>query len=132
MLPKLQYSVIWFLPASIDHWLVGSKFLLGIIQPGEKGSTSAIQLRKSLLRYCLLSWTLLMSTISPIMKKKYADSAEPNELLAKRLITQNEIQKLMRNETGSMAWWDKWWLPMNWCMLLINKELHEKGHLPRY
>ena len=112
--------------------LVGSKFLLGIIQPGEKGSTSAIQLRKSLLRYCLLSWTLLMSTISPIMKKKYADSAEPNELLSKGLITQNEIQKLMRNETGSMAWWDKWWLPMNWCMLLINKELHEKGHLPRY
>ena len=112
--------------------LVGSKFLLGIIQPGEKGSTSAIQLRKSLLRYCLLSWTLLMSTISPIMKKKYADSAEPNELLAKGLITQNEIQKLMRNETGSMPWWDKWWLPMNWCMLLINKELHEKGHLPRY
>ena len=74
----------------------------------------------------------MMSKISPIIKKEYANSTKPNELLTKGLITQSEIQKLMRNETGSMAWWDKWWLPMNWGMLLINKELHEKGHLPRY
>ena len=107
------------------------KIILGIVLPGEKGPYSAMKLKKKLLRYCLLSWTLLMSKISPILKAKYANDADPNELLAKGLITPQEVKILTRNDNTSMAWLDKWWIPMNWCMLLINKELHESGHLPR-
>ena len=99
--------------------------------PGEKGPYSAMILKKKLLRYCLLSWTLLMSKISPILKAQYANNVDPNELLNKGLITPPEVDILTRKDKTSMAWLDKWWMPMNWCMLLINKELHESGHLPR-
>lgn len=114
-----------------SYFLTLMLIILGIVLPGEKGPYSAMKLKRKLLRYCLLSWTLLMSKISPILKAKYANDADPNELLAKGLITPQEVKILTRNDNTSMAWLDKWWIPMNWCMLLINKELHESGHLPR-
>ena len=99
--------------------------------PGQKGKDSAMKLKKTVMRYCLLSWTLLMSKISPILKAQYAINVDPDELLNKGLITPQEVDILTRKDETSMAWLDKWWMPMNWCMLLINKELHESGHLPR-
>jgi len=124
---KRWWSQISHMPMITDVTMV----LNGIVLPGEKGPYSAMKLKRKLLRYCLLSWTLLMSKISPILKAKYANDADPNELLAKGLITPQEVKILTRNDNTSMAWLDKWWMPMNWCMLLINKELHESGHLPR-
>jgi len=124
---KRWWSQISHMPMITDVTMV----LNGIVLPGEKGPYSAMKLKKKLLRYCLLSWTLLMSKISPILKAKYAKDADPNEVLAKGLITPEEVKILTRNDNTSMAWLDKWWIPMNWCMLLINKELHESGHLPR-
>ena len=106
--------------------------ILGIVLPGEKGSYSAMILKKKLLRYCLLSWTLLMSKISPILKAQYANNVDPNELLNKGLITPQEVDILTRKDETSMAWLDKWWMPMTWNMLIINNEMNENGHLPRY
>ena len=104
----------------------------GIIVPGEKGSMSAMKLKKTLLRYCMLSWTLMMGKISPSIKEKYTnDASNTAALISKGLVTQSEIEKLSKNDGTSMVWSDKWWIPMTWSMLLINKEMNEKGHLPR-
>lgn len=92
--------------------------------PGEKGSMSAMILKKTLLRYCMLSWTILMGKISPIIKEKYTNT---DALIVKGLVTTSEIKKLYKNDDDLV-----WWIPFEWSMLLINKEMNEKGHLPRF
>ena len=92
--------------------------------PGEKGSMSAMILKKTLLRYCMLSWTILMGKISPIIKEKYTNT---DALIVKGLVTTSEIKKLYKNDDDLV-----WWIPFEWSMLLINKEMNEKGHVPRF
>ena len=93
---------------------------------------SAMKLKKTLLRYCMLSWTLMMGKISPSIKGKYTnDASNTAALISKGLVTPSEIEKLSKKDGTSMVWLDKWWIPMTWSMLLINKEMNEKGHLPR-
>jgi hypothetical protein len=99
-----------------------TNILNGTVQPGEKG----IQLKKTILRYCLLSWTLLMHKISPIMKKEYPYLSE--QLFDKGLITKVEVEKLTKKHQTSD---ELWWIPINWCMQLVNTELNENGLLPK-
>ena len=61
---------------------------------GIKGEESALNLKKKILRYSALSYTLLMSSISEPMEKKFMDINRPDILIEKNLVTKEEIESL--------------------------------------
>jgi hypothetical protein len=104
--------------------------LNGIIQPGDKGTHAALEFKKRLLRHALLSYTLMMITISPSMRKMYGNG---DKIVEKGIATWDGAIKRLRKEQGSkLGWMDKWWLPINWCCHLVREESSgSKGHIPR-
>ena len=52
---------------------------------------AARELRKKIVRYCLLSWTMCMASISMPLKEKFKDDENFKE---KRLITEKELAAL--------------------------------------
>ena len=103
-----------------------------MVVAGEKGSISAIRFKKTILRYCMITWTLMMAKISPVIADNYIENNRPDKLIEMGLITPEEVEKLSEKDGTSMIWSDKWWMPMTWNMLIINNEMKENGHLPRY
>ena len=80
----------------------------------------------------MLTWTLMMAKHSPVIAEEYIENNSPDKLIEMRLLTREEFEKLSENDGTSMLWSDNWWVPMTWNMLLVNKEMNENGHLPRY
>ena len=52
---------------------------------------AARELRKKIVRYCLLSWTMCMASISMPLKEKFKDDEQFKD---KRLITEKELAAL--------------------------------------
>ena len=67
---------------------------LTYILKGIKGEESALNLKKNILRYAALSYTLLMSSISEPMEQKYMNINRPDILIEKNLVTKEEIESL--------------------------------------
>ena len=61
---------------------------------GTKGEESALNLKKKILRYSALSYTLLMSSISEPMEEKFMNLNRPDILIEKNLVTKEEIESL--------------------------------------
>ena len=82
-----------------------------------KGEESALRFKKMILRYCALSYALLMTTICPEMKKKFSDHGS---IFEKGLATQFEIKCLRMKQTCT-TWMEKWWIPINWACCITQK-----------
>ena len=80
-----------------------------------------MELKKTILRQCALSYTLLMKTISSDMKSNFKDA---EAIIEKGLATQAEIDSL------GTFWTEKWWIPINWACCRAQKEQNADGHLP--
>ena len=104
----------------------------GMVVAGEKGPISAIRFKKTILRYCMITWALMMAKISPIIADGYIENNSPDQLIEMGLITPEEFEKLSESDGTSMTWSDKWWMPMTWNMIMIKNEMNENGHMPRY
>jgi hypothetical protein len=102
--------------------------LNGSIRPGEKGVQAALEFKKKLLRHALLSYTLMMITISPSMLKMYGDA---DKIVEKGIATMDAIHQLKKDQGSKLGWMDKWWLPINWCCQLVREESGLEGHIPR-
>ena len=97
--------------------------------PGKKGRQSALDLKKRILRHCILSYTLLFITISPTLKKKYSSG---EDLVIKGLASwDGAIARLKKDQGSNLGWMDKWWVPINWCCHLIRHESGPDLHVPR-
>ena len=94
---------------------------------GSKGKESADQFKSKIVRYSLLSWTMLMCQVGKQFQKLYGTQ---EAIIRKGLATEKEMEKLNKNDNTSMGWLDKWWVPLNWCCRMIRIEIHkEGGHL---
>ena len=80
----------------------------------------------------MITWTLMMAKISPVIADNYIENNRPDKLIEMGLITPEEVEKLSEKDGTTMIWSDKWWMPMTWNMLIVNNEMNENGHLPRY
>ena len=85
---------------------------------GEKGEESALQLKKTILRYCAFSYTLLMSSICPELKKIFSENE--TAIIEKGLATPSEIEQIKMKQTY-VSCLEKWWLPINWACCIAQK-----------
>ena len=114
---------------------------------GNKGLDSATKFKKTILRYCLLSWTMMFTHVNLKMKDKYGMTEDA--IIEKGLATTEEIKKLKGKATlnvgrsnfisfekdllsqSKLTWLDHWFVPLNWCCHMIKDELSKGGHIPR-
>ena len=91
---------------------------------GSKGKESADQFKSKIVRYSLLSWTMLMCQVGDQFQKLYGTQ---DAIIKKGLATEKEMEILNKNDNTSMGWLDKWWVPLNWCCRMIRNEIHKDG-----
>jgi len=89
-----------------------------------EGEAAALELRKKIARYCLLSWTMCLSSICRPLNDKFNTT---QQFIDKKLITQSEL-KALKVKTGSEeGWMNQWWMPITWAICLINPLRKQKG-----
>ena len=84
-----------------------------------KGEVTAQELRKTILRYCLLSWTMCLSRISASLKDKFKDAHVYN---AKEILNQREYAQV-KSENSNECWLEEWTTPLLWQMILMANDL---------
>ena len=90
---------------------------------------SALELKKKILRHCLLSYALVMASVSPGFAKVYSGS---DQFVKKGLADYEYDIRRMKKQSGSnVGWLDKWWIPINWSCILIQNESGSDGHCPK-
>jgi len=80
-----------------------------------QAKAAALELRKKIVRYSLLSWTMCLSIISTPLGNKFLN---PQDYVKKGLITDKELQVLQGKSLKS--WKDQWWIPITWAISLVN------------
>ena len=79
-------------------------------------TVTAKQLRFTIVRYFLLSWTMCLSRVSLPMNRNFKDAKAYN---AKKLLLKREYEELIpRNESD--GWREKWATPLLWVTNLLN------------
>jgi len=80
-----------------------------------KSKESALDLKKKIARYCLLSWTMCLAHVSHPLQLKFKTA---DKYIEKGLITERELRALQGTRPSS--WSRQWWIPLNWAASLIN------------
>jgi len=80
-----------------------------------KAKTAALELKKKVVRYCLLSWTMCLASISPPLKDKFRIG---ENYIEKGLITEKELIALQSDKPS--CWNKQWWIPITWAISLVN------------
>ena len=81
-----------------------------------KGEMTARELRKTIIRYYLLSWTMCLSRISTRLNRAFKDAHAFNK---KKLLLEREYYELNCG-TGSDIWIEKWTTPLLWINKMTN------------
>ena len=82
-----------------------------------KGGVSVTQLKQTIVRYCLLSWTMCFSNFSVSLRD---DFKTPEDFNRRHLLTFDEFKRLeTANESSIDAWKCKWPIPLLWANTLI-------------
>lgn len=81
-----------------------------------KGDFNAKELRTTIVRYFLLSWTMCLSRMSVRLNKKFRDEHELNK---KMLILKREFDELSCG-TDRDSWREKWSTPLSWVTKMVN------------
>jgi hypothetical protein len=78
--------------------------------------------KRTMARYCLLSWTMCFNTISQPLASKLGTG---DQLIEKGLLTKEELTALVgpntENEDLASLSSDLWWIPIAWALNLVNK-----------
>ena len=81
-----------------------------------KGDVSAKQLRNTIVRYFLLSWTMCLSRMSVPLNEKLHDEHALNR---KKLLLKCEFDALNCEKKGD-GWREKWSTPLSWVAMMVN------------
>eukprot|EP00091_Calanus_sinicus_P006778 TRINITY_DN17528_c0_g1_i1.p1 TRINITY_DN17528_c0_g1~~TRINITY_DN17528_c0_g1_i1.p1 ORF type:complete len:262 (-),score=41.65 TRINITY_DN17528_c0_g1_i1:212-997(-) len=81
----------------------------------QKTQDSALRLKKKIVRYCLLSWTMCLSAISPPLHDKFSSG---EKYIQKGLMRKGEMKALQGDRPA--CWKDQWWIPITWAICLVN------------
>jgi len=87
----------------------------------QQAADDALRLKKKIVRYCLLSWTMCLATISPPLKSKFSKA---DKFVEKKLLKNRELKALQGN--NELSWKDQWWIPITWAICLVNSN-HNKS-----
>lgn len=88
-----------------------------------KANVTAKQLRFTIVRYFLLSWTMCCSRMSRAMNKEFK---REHALNRKRLLLKREFNELRCGIEGC-AWREKWATPLSWVTKIVNDiEIQDK------
>ena len=60
----------------------------------EKSKDSSLGLKKTIVRYCLLSWTMCLAPLSPPLQEKFKSNNPGEKYIEKGLITIRELKAL--------------------------------------
>jgi len=82
---------------------------------------AARDLKKKIVRYCLLSWTMCLSSFSKPLQKKFNES---DAYIKKGLLNKNELNALQGDKS---VWKDQWWIPISWAICLVNATNKDKS-----
>ena len=78
---------------------------------------NVIQFKKTIARYCLLSFTMCMSTISKPLRKKFRRPRDFN----KALLLSIDEYNILKSKYGGDGWKTKWSVPLLWANAMINR-----------
>ena len=81
-----------------------------------KDGLNAKQLRYTVVRYFLLSWTICLSRMSVRLNDKFMDEIALNK---KRLMSKREFE-ILNCGTGRDSWREKWSTPLAWVAMMVN------------
>ena len=76
---------------------------------------------KRIVRYCLLSWTMCLTSVSSSFKNENFKTKE--KYIEKGLLTETEYNALIMNTSSQEdgdGWTDQWHIPLGWATLLCN------------
>ena len=82
--------------------------------------------KRKIARYCLLSWTMCLTSVSTAFKKEFNNK---DDYINRGLMTENEFKVLVANlsntlstnETTRDGWTDQWNVPIGWATLMLNE-----------
>lgn len=84
-----------------------------------KEGVTVTQFKQTIVRYCLLSWTMCLSLVSTRLMKNFRKPQDFNEC---RLLTFNEYESLKtKNEDSRDGWKVKWTIPLIWVNSMLNE-----------
>ena len=95
-----------------------------------KEGLTVTELKKTVARYCLLSWAMCMSMVSAPLRKKLDN---PKNFNFKHLLTYDEYQELATSKSSKGSngqegdvWKKKWTIPLLWANSMLN-DAHSKA-----
>lgn len=89
-----------------------------------KEGVSITKFKQTIVRYCLLSWAMCLSNISPQLRERFQNPEDFNKY---RLMTFDEYRKLKTTHEDSIDGWRmKWTMPLLWANTMLN-ELESKA-----
>ena len=84
-----------------------------------KEGVTVTQFKQTIVRYCLLSWTMCLSLVSPPLLEKFRDKLDYNN---QHLLTFEEYEKLKtKNDDSRDSWKVKWTVPLIWVNAMLNE-----------
>ena len=104
--------------------------LSGLVWPNKNpdgGVQSVTLFRKTILRYCLLSWAMAFRKFSNLRKQLYSH----DDFIRKGLLTSKEYSILSRNGKEDIWWIDRWWVPLTWATNMVNKAFNKTQIVPK-
>ena len=116
----------------VNHWssqermeLTCITFFLGFYVNHDTNQQHDVLLfKKTILRYCLLSWSMTFTRFSNLEKMLKTK----DDYIKKKLLTETEYLILSSSSNGggdSDAWLDQWWIPLTWATNMVNKHFNE-------
>ena len=89
--------------------------------------TSVMLFRKTILRYCLLSWAMAFQRFSNLEKHLKTEA----DFIRKKLLTHEEYKTLSGGSNFKEGWIYQWWIPLTWAINMINKAFNETQIVPK-
>ena len=74
------------------------------------------EFKMTISRWMILSWTMLLSRVSPVLQRAFPS---PKEYNTKRLLTKEEYNLLQGELSGEDGWLSRWNIPLIWTSKLI-------------
>ena len=112
---------------TIDSITFGLAGLVWCNQNPNGGKESVKMFRTTILRYCLLSWSMVFQKFSNLgIKLKTKD-----DYIQKGLLTPQEYFLLSSDSINGIHWIDQWRDPLIWATNMINKAFNDTQIVPK-
>ena len=83
-----------------------------------EAKTENLEIRRTIVRYCLLSYILCIRRISTKVRKEYPSM---EHIITARIIRKDEAELIGDEEVTDKHGDSNWWLPLKWCIDIIRK-----------